>query len=101
MCSNTRKSSIRYQNHNYQASAPIFEQALTKLKDDKDQTKWRRVATDQAGLAYGLAGNIPKARAIFEAAVGKDPDYPVYYYNARKPSMLVINTKSSRRSDFR
>ena len=72
---------ILYQNHNYQAAAPIFEQALTKLKGDKDQTRWRRVATDQAGLAYGLAGNIPKARAIFETAVTKDPDYPMYYYN--------------------
>ncbi len=42
---------------------------------------WQRVATDQAGMAYGLAGNIPKARAIFEAAVAKDPQYPMYYYN--------------------
>jgi tetratricopeptide (TPR) repeat protein len=28
-----------------------------------------------------LAGNIPKARAIFEAAVATDPEYPMYYYN--------------------
>jgi tetratricopeptide (TPR) repeat protein len=74
---------ILYQNHMYQAAAPVFEQALTKLKDDKnkDQLMWQRVTTDQAGLAYGLAGNIPKARAIFEAGVAKDPDYPMYYYN--------------------
>jgi tetratricopeptide (TPR) repeat protein len=72
---------ILYQNHMYQAAAPIFEQALTKLKDDKDQITRRRVATDQAGMAYGLAGNIPKARALFDAAVAKDPDYPMYYYN--------------------
>ena len=74
---------ILYQNHMYQAAAPVFEQALTRLKDDKnkDQLMWRRVTTDQAGMAYGLAGNIPKARAIFEAAVAKDPEYPLYYYN--------------------
>jgi tetratricopeptide (TPR) repeat protein len=74
---------ILYQNHMYQAAAPVFEQALTKLKDDKnkDQLMWQRVTTDQAGLAYGLTGNIPKARAIFEAGVAKDPDYPMYYYN--------------------
>ena len=74
---------ILYQNHMYQAAAPVFEQALTKLKDDKsaDQLMWQRVTTDQAGMAYGMAGNIPKARAIFEAAVAKDPDYPMYYYN--------------------
>ena len=74
---------ILYQNHMYQAAAPVFEHALTKLKDDKDkdQLMWRRVTTDQAGMAYGLAGNIPKARALFEAAVAKDPEYPMYYYN--------------------
>lgn len=72
---------ILYQQHLYQAAAPIFEQALSKLKDNKDQATWGRVATDQAGMAYGLAGNIPKARAIFETAIAKDPDYPMYYYN--------------------
>jgi hypothetical protein len=70
---------ILYQNHMYQAAAPVFEQALLKLKDDKDtdQLMWQRLTTDQAGMAYGLAGNIPRARAIFEAAVARDPDYPI------------------------
>jgi tetratricopeptide (TPR) repeat protein len=74
---------ILYQNHMYQAAGPVFEQALTKLKEDKskDQLRWQRVTTDQAGMAYGLAGNIPKARAIFEAGIAKDPEYPLYYYN--------------------
>jgi hypothetical protein len=72
---------ILYDNHTYQAAAPIFEQALAKLNDVNDQTKWRRVATDQAGMAYGLAGDIPKARALFNGAIAKDPGYPMYYYN--------------------
>lgn len=74
---------ILYQTHMYQAAAPIFEQALTKLKDNKgpDQLMWERVTTDQAGMAYGLAGNLPKARAIFDAAIARDPQYPMYYYN--------------------
>lgn len=72
---------ILYQNHLYPAAAPMFERALTKLDGAKDQQMWRRVATDQAGMSYGLAGNVPKARALFEAAVVKDPDYPMYYYN--------------------
>jgi hypothetical protein len=76
-------ANILYQNHLYKAAAPVFEQALTKLKDNKaeDQLMWQRVTTDQAGIAYGLAGNLPKARAIFEAALAKDPQYPMYYYN--------------------
>lgn len=70
-----------YQNHLYEAAAPMFEQALTKLTDSKDQLTWRRVATDQAGMAYGMSGNVPKARAVFDAAVARDPDYPMNYYN--------------------
>jgi len=79
----TLYASILFRNHMYEAAAPVFEQALTMLKDDKikDQLMWQRVTTDQAGMAYGLAGNIPKARAIFEGAVAKDPEYPLYYYN--------------------
>jgi tetratricopeptide (TPR) repeat protein len=74
---------ILYQHGMYQAAAPIFESALTKLNNDKDpnQQTMRRVATDQAGMAYGISGNIKKARAIFEAAIKTDPDYPLYYYN--------------------
>jgi len=72
---------ILYQNHLYQAAAPLFEQALTKLSGGADQITWRRVATDQAAIAYGLAGNISKARALINAAVAKDPEYPMYYYN--------------------
>ena len=72
---------ILYQNQQYQAAAPVFEQSLTKLADAVEQVKWRRIVTDQAGMAYGMAGNIPKARALFDAAIAKDPDYPMYYYN--------------------
>jgi tetratricopeptide (TPR) repeat protein len=71
---------ILYENEQYEAAAPMFEESLSKLNDAQDKIKWRRVATDQAGMAYGIAGNIPKARALFNAAIAKDPDYPMYYY---------------------
>jgi Tfp pilus assembly protein PilF len=51
------------------------------LRDGKDQETMRRVTTDQAGMAYGISGDIRRARAIFEAAIVKDPNYPLYYYN--------------------
>jgi hypothetical protein len=74
---------ILYKAHLYKAAAPIFEMALTKLGEDSGaNTKTvRRVVTDQAGMAYGMSGDVSKARAIFEKAVASDPDYPMYYYN--------------------
>jgi tetratricopeptide (TPR) repeat protein len=32
-------------------------------------------------MAYGMSGDIAKSRALFEAAIVEDPDYPLYYYN--------------------
>jgi tetratricopeptide (TPR) repeat protein len=59
----------------------MFEQSLAMLPDDSSQLQMRRVTTDQAGMAYGISGDIPKARAILSAAIAKDPEYPMYYYN--------------------
>lgn len=72
---------ILYRAKQYGASAPLFERALTMLGQEKDQQTARRVLTDQAGMAYGISGNISKAREIFNAAIAKDPDYPLYYYS--------------------
>ena len=72
---------ILYKHEMYRAAAPIFEQALAMLPDDNSQLQMRRVTTDQAGMSYGISGDITKARAIFSAAIAKDPEYPMYYYN--------------------
>jgi tetratricopeptide (TPR) repeat protein len=72
---------VLYLHQMYKAAAPIFEQALLMLPDNQEQQTMRRVTTDQAGMSYGMSGDIPKARAIFQAAIAKDPDYPLYYYN--------------------
>ncbi len=74
---------VLYNSQQYAAAGPIFEKALTQVKDAKgfDSKTWRRVTTDQAGMSYGIAGDIKKARTIFEAAIVRDPDYPLYYYN--------------------
>ncbi|HKV26836.1 MAG TPA: tetratricopeptide repeat protein [Candidatus Acidoferrales bacterium] len=72
---------VLYRARMYKASAPILEQALGEIADDKNQETTRRAITDQAGMAYGISGDVPKARAIFEAAIARDPDYPLYYYN--------------------
>ena len=74
---------VLYNSQQYAAAGPIFEKALGQVKDAKgfDSKTWRRVITDQAGMSYGVAGDIKKSRAIFDAAIAKDPDYPLYYYN--------------------
>jgi hypothetical protein len=76
-------ASILYKSEMYKAAGPIYEEALGKLgaETGMDQVTWRRVTTDQAGMSYGISGDDAKARAIFEAGIAKDPDYPLYYYN--------------------
>jgi tetratricopeptide (TPR) repeat protein len=74
-----------FQAQMFKAAAPIFEIALARLADDG--APWpsvktaKRVITDQAGISYGISGEIDKARAIFGKAITEDPDYPMYYYN--------------------
>jgi hypothetical protein len=78
-----------YKDRMYKAAAPIFEVALAKLKENpdmaarmmKDTKTARRVVTDEAGMAYGMSGDITKARSLFERAILEDPDYPLNYYN--------------------
>jgi hypothetical protein len=72
-----------YQAGMYKGAAPMFEVALAKLNESPgpDSRTMRRLVTDQAGMAYGIAGDTSRARSIFEKGVVADPDYPLYYYN--------------------
>lgn len=74
---------ILYKAQMYKAAAPIFETALSLLPQSPvvDQTTMRRVLIDQAGMAYGISGDIQKSRSIFEKAIADDSTYPLYYYN--------------------
>ncbi len=78
-------ASILYEHQNYRAAAPIFEKALAMVPADgspfPSAKTARRVTTDQAGMSYGMSGNLQKSRALFQAGIATDPDYPMYYYN--------------------
>jgi hypothetical protein len=63
------------------ATAPIYEQSLSLLPSDEAATKWRRISTDQAVMAYGMSGDIAKSRSLLATAIRLDPQYPVNYYN--------------------
>jgi tetratricopeptide (TPR) repeat protein len=72
-----------YKAGTYKEAGPIFEIALAKVDENPGPSvkTMRRVVTDQAGMSYGMSGDVAKARAIFEKASAEDPDYPMYYYN--------------------
>jgi len=76
---------VLYKTGMYQAAGAAFEKALATVPSNgapfASAQIARRVVTDQAGLAYGLAGDLAKARAVFEKGIADDPDYPLYYYN--------------------
>src|SRR6201999_190104 len=53
-----RYATVLYDHHQYAAAAPLFESALALASTVDDPTKWRRLATDQASMSYGMAGDI-------------------------------------------
>jgi tetratricopeptide (TPR) repeat protein len=77
----SRYATVLYDHHAYGAAAPIYVSALSLVDKVADSLKWRRVTTDQASMAYGIAGDLKRSRDINEAAISRDPNYPLYYYN--------------------
>jgi hypothetical protein len=65
---------VLYQTQMYQAAGPAFEKALALLPEDGSPFPSariaRRVVTDQAGMAYGVSGDLRNARAVFEGNSG-------------------------------
>jgi hypothetical protein len=76
---------VLFLHRDYRAAAPIFEKGLTMVPHDggpfPSATVARRIMRDQAGMSYGIAGDLAKSRSIFEKGIAADPDYPMNYYN--------------------
>jgi len=71
-----------YYQEKYREAAPEYEKALELgARSGALQRMEERLLTDQVGMAYGLSGQLEKARTIFERAIKKDPDYALYYFN--------------------
>lgn len=66
---------ILYNAKMYKAAGQVFETALGRLKEshEAEQKTMKRVVTDQAGMAYGMSGDVQKARSIFEKAIAEGP----------------------------
>jgi hypothetical protein len=91
-------ASVLYDHNMMKAAAPVYEQALHLLPANEAGNKWRRVATDQAAMAYGISGDIEKARALLNAAVKSDPGYPLNYYNLACADAEQGNAAGAKRS---
>ncbi|HUD72369.1 MAG TPA: tetratricopeptide repeat protein [Dongiaceae bacterium] len=66
----------------YADAIPEYERATTLAAANGGLTRVNgRILSDQLGMAYALTGRLDDARTSFEAAIKRDPDYPMSYYN--------------------
>jgi hypothetical protein len=71
-----------YMQHNYPAAAERYQKALDLEKQKRTLNRIMfRVLVDNLGMAYGIGGNLPKAKETFEYGITQDPEYPLFYYN--------------------
>lgn len=54
--------------------------ALEKRQPTLNKSMWR-VLVDLLGMAYGISGDVAHAKATYAYGLGKDPTYPMFYYN--------------------
>jgi tetratricopeptide (TPR) repeat protein len=77
-----REGSYYYLKHDFKAAIGPYQKALDleKQKRTLDKTLWK-VLVDNLGMAYGITGDLDKAKETFEYGISKDADYPLFYYN--------------------
>src|SRR5439155_4876860 len=75
---------VLFLHHDYRAAAPVFEKGLTMVPADgapfRSATVARRIMRDQAGMSYGISGDLSKSRTILEKGMADHPVYPLNYY---------------------
>ena len=59
-----------------------YQKALDREKANRTlgESVWR-VMVDNLGMAYGISGDLKKAKETFEYGLSKDPKYPMFHYN--------------------
>src|SRR5947207_10875119 len=65
----------------YKRAIPPYQKALDREKENRTlgDTIWR-VMVDNLGMAYGIYGDLKKAKEIFEYGLYKDLKYPKFNY---------------------
>lgn len=74
-------ATVEWDKEQFKGAALAYAAALKLVDSSDDPTKWRRVTTDQLSMALGVSGDTAQSRAVNAAAIARDPDYPLYYYN--------------------
>src|SRR6266566_101870 len=66
----------------YKRAIPPYQKALDREKENRtlSDTLWR-VMVDNLGMAYGISGDLKKAKETFEYGLSKEPKYPMFHYN--------------------
>jgi YD repeat-containing protein len=74
-------SKFYIQNKFAEAIGP-YQQALDLEKENPklDKIPWR-VLVDNLGMAYGITGDLKRAKETFEYGLSKDPSYSMFHYN--------------------
>jgi tetratricopeptide (TPR) repeat protein len=77
-----REGSVYYLRHDFEKAIGPYKRALDLEKEKRtlDKTIWK-VLVDNLGMAYGITGDLDKAKETFAYGIEKDPDYPMFYYN--------------------
>jgi tetratricopeptide (TPR) repeat protein len=71
-----------FRQEKYTESVVPFEKARELERNGSKLTSdQHRILLDQLVMAYGISGDLKKARAILEDAIRQDPEYPLNYYN--------------------
>lgn len=71
-----------YLQHNYVGAAELYQQALDLEKQRRTLPQnYFRVLVDNLGMAYGISGNLEKARETFAYGIDQDPEFPSFHYN--------------------
>src|SRR5258706_6478456 len=77
-----RQGSVFYLQDDFKKAIPPYQKAfdLEKARPTLDKTLWR-VLIDNLGMAYGISGDLKKAKETFEFGLSRDKVYPMFYYN--------------------
>jgi len=66
----------------YKRAIPPYQKALDREKANRNLSQTLlRVLVDNLGMAYGISGDLKKAKETFEYGLSKDPKYPMFHYN--------------------